>query len=281
MTRSLIVLLALLVSGCSSMINSATRDMADNLNEAILNQDDLETVRQGAPAYLIMVDSFIQGSPDSIDLLVAGSNLYGAYSSAFVDDPERAMRLSEKALQYASKAFCLKRKDLCEINTLRFPEFEAKMPSLGIDDINELYAWGVAWTGWIQVRSDDWSAIADLPKAKAVMQRVVELDPGWDDGGAQLYLAVMNSLLPPSMGGKPDIARDHFENAIEMSQGRNLMVKTLYAQYYARIVFDQALHDRLLEEVISADARQPDLTLINTIAQEEAQQLLSESAEFF
>jgi hypothetical protein len=280
-TRSLIVLLALLVSGCSSMINSATRDMADNLNNAILNQDDLETVRQGAPAYLIMIDSFIQGSPQNLDLLTAGSTLYGAYAGAFVDEPDRARRLSEKSLQYAHDAFCIKRRDLCDIDTLRFPEFEAKMPALDLDDIDELYTWGVAWTGWIQARSDDWNAVANLPKAKAVMMRVVELDPTWDDGGAQLYLAVMNSLLPPSMGGKPDIARDHFERAVEMNQGRNLMVKTLYAQYYARVVFDQELHDSLLNEVIATDATQPGLTLINTLAQEEARKLLSESADFF
>jgi hypothetical protein len=91
----------------------------------------------------------------------------------------------------------------------------------------------------------------------------------------------MNSLLPPSMGGKPDIARDHFEQAVEMNQGRNLMVKTLYAQYYARVVFDQELHDSLLNEVIATDATQPGLTLINTLAQEEARKLLSESADFF
>jgi hypothetical protein len=271
----------LLTSGCSSIINSATRDLADNLNNAILNQDDLETVRQGAPAYLIMIDSFIQGAPENSDLLLAGSKLYGAYSSAFVDDPDRAQRLSEKSLQYAHKAFCIKRKDLCDIQTLRFLEFEAELPSLRTGDINELYTWGVAWTGWIQARSDDWVAIADLPKAKAIMQRVTELDPGWDEGGAQLYLAVMNSLLPPSMGGKPDIAKAHFEQAVNLNHGSNLMVKTLYAQYYARVVFDQELHDRLLTEVIAGNAHQPGLTLINTLAQEQARKLLSESADFF
>lgn len=281
MIRPLIVLLAVLIGGCSTMINSATRDLADNLNNAILNQDDLETVRQGAPAYLIMIDSFIQGSPDNSDLLIAGSKLYGAYSSAFVNDPQRAQRLSEKSLNYAHTAFCIKRADLCDMQTLRFPEFEATLPSLQAGDINELYTWGVAWTGWIQARSDDWEAIADLPKAKAVMKRVAELDAGWDEGGAQLYLAVMNSLLPPSMGGKPDVAKSHFDQAVELNQGSNLMVKTLYAQYYARIVFDQELHDRLLNEVIAANAHQPGLTLINTLAQEEARKLLAESPDFF
>ena len=263
------------------MIDSATRDMADNLSQAILDQDDPETVRQGAPAYLIMIDSFIQGSPASIDLLLAGSSLYGAYTSAFVADGKRAQRLSAKALQYAQQAFCLQRKDLCDIGDLRYPDFIVRLQSASIDDIETLYAWGVAWTGWIQARSDDWNAIAELPKAKAVMERVIELDSSWDDGGAQLYLAVMNSLLPPSMGGRPDVAKKHFEQAIELNQGRNLMAKTLYAQYYARIIFDQQLHDRLLREVIAADPHAQGLTLINTLAQEEARKLLEQSADFF
>lgn len=280
--RTILLLFAMLLLGaCSSMISSATKDMANNLNAAILNQNDLETVRQGAPAYLIMIDSFIEGAPRDVDLLVAGSKLYVAYSSAFVSDPERAMRLSNKALQYSQRAFCVKRGDLCNIRELRFPEFEKKLRRIEHSDVAELYTWGVAWAGWIQARTSDWLAIADIPKIKAIMRRTVELDPGWDHGGAQLYLGVLNSLLPPAMGGKPDQARDYFEQALELDQGRNLMMKTLYAQYYARLVFNRDLHDRLLNEVLQGNAEVQGLTLTNTLAQEEARKLLAESADYF
>ena len=113
------------------------------------------------------------------------------------------------------------------------------------------------------------------------MQRVVDLDPAWDNGNAQLYMAVLNAFLPAAMGGKPDLAREYFEQAIALSEGKNLMAKTLYARYYARMVFDRELHDNLLNEVLSATAASPGMTLINTLAQEQAQQLLNESEEFF
>ncbi len=62
-----LVLLALLclfsLAGCSALISKATSGLASNLSAAILNQDDPETVRDGAPAYLLMLDSFIEGSP--------------------------------------------------------------------------------------------------------------------------------------------------------------------------------------------------------------------------
>jgi hypothetical protein len=54
--------------------------MADNLTLAILNQNDLETVRVGAPAYLLMLDSFIQGDPENTDMLLAGAKLYSSYT---------------------------------------------------------------------------------------------------------------------------------------------------------------------------------------------------------
>jgi hypothetical protein len=55
----------------------------------------------------------------------------------------------------------------------------------------------------------------------------------------------------------------------------------IYAEQYAKLMFDQALHDRLLNEVIEADPVAPDLTLINLVAQNLAKELLAESDEYF
>ena len=280
----LVILLStfLALSGCNTLVSSVTKDLADNLSQAIQNQDDPDTVRQGAPAYLIMIDSFIQGAPDDIDLLVAGSSLYGSYAGAFAtEEPDRSRRLTEKSRQYAMHAFCVQLPKYCTISEHRFPEFEKTLQQLEKKDLLVINAWGVAWAGWIQSRADDWTAIADIPKVKALMLRVVELDPSWENGNAQLYLAVLNAFLPAAMGGKPDLAKDYFEQAIKLSDGKNLMVKTLYARYYARMVFDRELHDKLLNEVLAASAVSPGMTLINTLAQEQARHLLSESADFF
>ena len=92
---------------------------------------------------------------------------------------------------------------------------------------------------------------------------------------------MLEAQVPPSLGGKPDLARSHFEEAIELSAGRNLMVNVLMAEYYARLVFDQDLHDRLLTEVAEAEAVAPGLTMINTLAKERALELLAESDDFF
>ena len=92
-------IIALFTSGCVSM---ATDRLAANLSGAMLNQTDPEIVRHGAPAYLLLLDSFIAESPEDKDLLYAGARLYGAYAGGLVTDPERRKNLTQKAMDYAA-----------------------------------------------------------------------------------------------------------------------------------------------------------------------------------
>jgi hypothetical protein len=96
-----------------------------------------------------------------------------------------------------------------------------------------------------------------------------------------LYMGGLETVLPASMGGNPEKGKAHFESAIEYSGGRFLMAKVVYAEQYAKLVFDQALHDALLNSVLAADPVAPNLTLINTLAQERAKQLMMESNDYF
>ena len=62
-------LLALLLGGCASL---ASDRMAGQLKTVMLAQDDPETVRAAAPAFLLLVESLIAESPDDPRLLATG-----------------------------------------------------------------------------------------------------------------------------------------------------------------------------------------------------------------
>ncbi len=282
LTRFLLALLALLaLNGCASLVSSATGKLADNLSSAILNQNDPETVKAGMPSYLLLVDSLIEGDPQNENMLVAGSKLYSAYAAAFVKEPERAKRLARKARDYSDRAFCAHDATLCNVMEKSFDEFATAIAALKVNEVPLLYAGGTAWAGWIQANSSDWNAIASLPKVKTMMTRVVALDETFSHGEGHLYLGVFNTLLPPALGGKPEEGRMHFERAIKLSAGRDLMAKVEYARRYARITYDRELHDRLLHEVLDADAIAPDLTLSNVLAKREAKELLESANSYF
>lgn len=282
MIRSLLALLLIApLAGCASVMALATGGLASNLSAAMADQNDPETVEAGAPAYLLLIDGFILDNPKSEELLRAGSKLYSAYAGVFVKDVPRAQRLSTKSRHYAERALCRHRAALCGLGARPFDEFRAALDGLRAADVPALYTLAAAWAGWIQAHSGDWNAIAELPKVRAAMERVVALDEGYDHGSARLYLGVMTSLVPAALGGKPEEGRDHFERAIVLSQGRDLMAKVEYARRYARLVFDRPLHDRLLNEVLNTPAAAPGLTLRNTLAQRTAHELLKSADNYF
>ena len=282
MSRLLGILLTISVlTGCASLVSSATSQMADNISLAISNQDDPATVRDGAPAYLLMIDGLIEGDPENQNLLLAGARLYGSYTAAFIEDEPRAQRLASKSLSYARRALCIEDIEVCDAADSKLDQFEASLAGTGKSELKALYSFAAAWANWIQVNASDWNAVADLSKVTALFERCLVIDEGYDGGGAHVYLGVIKSLLPAALGGKPELARAHFERAIEISAGHNLMISVLMAKNYARNVFDQELHDALLTSVEAAPADYPGYTLINTLAKLEAEQLLAESEDFF
>lgn len=279
MTRVAAIALAMLLAGCASIAQKAADNFATNLGKAVLDQDDPATVRDGLPAYLLLLDAMVQGDPHSAGSLRAAADLYASYAGSFVSDPARAATLASRANGYARRATCVDAKPLCAALDRPYDEFAAAVAAT--DDTRALYSLGGAWAAWIQTHSDDYSAIADIPKVEALLQRVVELDPRHDRGLPWVYLGVLNSLRPEAVGGRPEAGRAAFERAIAESGDRNLFAKTLFARHYARLVFDQELHDRLLNEVLAADARAEGFTLINTLAQQQARELLATSKDYF
>ena len=270
-----------LLTACAGVVNRASQRFADNLGSAILNQDDPGTVRDGLPAYLLLLDALLEGDADNAGTLLAAARLYGAYAGGFVAEPERAKHLADRAFGHARRATCVRAAPLCAALDQPFDAFSAEVARIGVKDIDLLYGLASAWAGRVQQDSGDWNAIADLPKVQLLVERVLALNPGYADGEPNMVLGVLHSLRPASLGGKPELGKAAFDTAVAMSQGRNLMAKTLYAQYYARLVFDPELHDRLLNEVIAAAPEAPRLTLMNVLAQQRAKALLASGKDYF
>jgi len=277
----LLLLASFLLSGCSALMSRATSGLASNLSAAILNQEDPETVRDGIPAYLLMLDSFVAGTPEDVAMLSAAAELYAAFGVVFVDDPERAKRLTQRSWDYGQRALCNANSNTCGMANLHFQDMQPILDTLDQKNSAPLYTFGLSWLAYIQTHSDDADALARLPQATAVMQRTRELDPDYKPGQVEMYLAVLNTIRPPALGGDFKAGRVHYERAIEISNGRDLSIQVNFARYYARTLYDRELHDKVLQQVLMADPVEPSLTLTNTLAQREARILLNNADEYF
>jgi hypothetical protein len=147
--RFLVLSGACVLAACGSVVHKATRQFADNLTGAILNQDDPATVHDGVPSYLLLIDGIIEGDPENADALLAGAKLYGAYVGGFVDDPVRAQRMAARAYTYAKRALCLREKDLCAALDGPFDAFQIALEKSNRGDVETIYGFASAWAGRI------------------------------------------------------------------------------------------------------------------------------------
>jgi tetratricopeptide (TPR) repeat protein len=276
-----LVVMTLVVVGCASMMATAGSGLAGNLNVAIMNQDDPELVRDGAPAYLLMLDSFVQGAPENGAVLSAAAELYSAYGVVFVDDPIRSRKLTTRGRSYGQRALCAANERACGIWDMTYDDFVFTLQFLRKKDAAALYTFGLSWIAYIQAHSDDWAALARLPQAQATLLRVQEIDPHYQQANVEHFLAVLNTIRPPALGGDFEAGLEHYQRAMSLSGGNDLSIKVDCAKYYARTLYDRELHDRLLNEVLLADPVQPGYTLFNTIAQDDAQVLLDSADDYF
>jgi hypothetical protein len=267
-------------SGCARL---AINPMIDSVNRALERQDDLQLVLDGAPSLLLVLDGFIADDPDNPRLLLQGAKSYASYAGILDEKGEhaRAARLSGKGKDYGLR---LLRRQSCLADS--WPETLVDLDrSLTVcrgDDVTPLFWAGLAWGTWIGMQEGAPAAMVELPWVVRVMERVVELDDAYYYGGAHLFLGMYHASLPPALGGRPELSRNHFETALALAERRFLLAQVWYAETYARMTMDRDLFEKLLTEVL---ARPPDLApelaTANQLAAHKARKLLDEVEHYF
>lgn len=288
--RQRYILLAFLIAasttltGCGKLISAKVSGVVDGLSKAVMKQKDPDLVRDGAPAFLLMIDGMLEGNPKDERLLAGAAQIYGAYTAAFLvgKEPERAKILSDRAREYADRAMSVRNPTYAALHDKPYSAFTPVLETFTYDDVELLFLLVSSWATWIQAHADDWDAIAELPKVQGMTEALLKLDGDYFYGSPHLYMGVLHTLVPPAMGGRPEDGKAEFEKAIAVGKGRYLPAYVVYAKQYARMVFDRELHDDLLRRALAVPADiEPELTLVNTLARHEAQKLLDGADDYF
>ena len=270
------------IIACAPIVSNITDNLARNLSDAVLNQEDPKIVRDGAPAYLLLLDSLVAGNPENPVILSSASDLYTSYSAIFVNDANRSKILSERALKYSKKALCISYEDSCNWDDYSFDDFNLSLDDFDMKHSDLLLTYSTSYLVYIRSHSNDWNAIARLPYIESALEYYVEKNPETENiDSVYTYLGILSTLLPPALGGDYEKGKRYFENAIEFSGDQNLSAKVEYALSYARPLYDRELHDKLLLEVISSNPVKKNYTLLNVIAKEQASSMLEDADEYF
>ena len=153
---------------------------------------------------------------------------------------------------------------------------------MGKRDVPAMFWAASCWAKWIDMHRDNPEAIAQLARAAAMMQRVLELDETFYFGGAHMFFGVYYGSRAPTIGGNFEKSRQHFDRAREITDGRLLIPDLLQAQYLARQQLDREQFHTLLTGIINApDDLMPELGLQNQIAKRKAGLLLEMEDKWF
>jgi len=282
---SLLFLLIALLTACATgktMTVAATASLLEDVAKASNKQSDLMLIRRGMPSYLMLIDGMVEALPDNKRLLISAAQLYASYASAFIQDEDQiyATALYARARDYALRA--LEQNGFKNPATRPFDDFEIGLYDLGKNDVPYIFWAASCWGSWISLNQGSMEAMAELPRVELLMKRVLELDEAFYYGGAHIFMGVLDASKPRVAGGNLDRARDHFLKAIELGDGKFLMARIYYADYYAKKAFDRELFISILQKVLEIPADiTPELTLLNSVAHTKAKEMLDQVDEYF
>jgi len=282
MAISLLMYFPLACATSKTMTVAATASLLEDIAKSAYRQSDLRLIREGMPAYLMLIDGMVEAVPDNKRLLINAAQAYASFASAFIQDEDQdyARVLYARAKEYGLRA--LQKIGMLDPDSKPFEAFEADMDRLSKKDVPYIFWAASCWGNWISLSQGSIKALAELPRVEILMKKVLELDEEFYYGGAHIFMGILNGSKPRMAGGNPDLAREHFLKAIELGRGEFLMAYIFYADYYAKKVFDKDIYISSLETALNTPANiNPDLTLINTVAHTKAKLMLGEADDYF
>ena len=262
--------------------------------QVYLSEEDPEMVRESLPFLLKTVESILGASPQRQDALLFACTGFTLYANAFLqadadlaewDDYEVASQLDARALKMYVRArnYCLRRVEIDHPGITERLQLnpENAVTAFGEDDVETLYYLGGSWALAISLGLDQPGLVADLPAARALMNRALALDEDYNDGALHTAFITLESV-PEAMGGSPERAREHFARAVELSAGLDAAPYVSLASGVSVMTEDRAEFEELLEMALAID---PDTDtsnrLLNLISQKRARNLLDHADDFF
>jgi len=280
----LLLIASFFLSACSMdrMLVRSSVPLIESGVEALNHETDLDLAEDSIPANLNMLQGMIKIDPENALLRTYAAQAFYGLAYGFNEDtqPERASDFYQRGLRHGLVALEINgAKDL--MNT-PIADFETQVSRLKKADVAAMFWAASCWAKWIDMHRDDPEAIAQLARATALMQRVIELEDSFYYGGAHMYFGVYYGSRAPMLGGNFDKSLQHFERAREITNGKLLIPDLLQAQYLARQKQDQEdFHQRLTSIINAPDDLMPELGLQNQIAKRKAALLLKKESEWF
>jgi tetratricopeptide (TPR) repeat protein len=264
---------------------------------------DYEIFGQAVPGAILQSEALVRISPNNEDLLTGLARTYVVYAYGWLqaeweladqrgdfeaaDELEKRVRLLYERCQYLALRVVhrhdrgkqlekvLATKNVTELKAYLKRSFTDK------EDVPGLYLAGLGWGSVMANSGGDLNIMADAPLALALVERSVELNPGYADASGLALLGTVEASFPELFGGDLAKAKGYYDRALEVSKRRNHLVQLSYAKTYATAKQDRDLFLSLLTEILTAPDQGDDIRMNNKVAHVRAKRYLKRVDEWF
>jgi tetratricopeptide (TPR) repeat protein len=274
-----------LSSGCSSrrLAVQATLPLIASQIISMQEERDADLAEMAIPANLKMLEGLAKEDPENVWILQKLAEGFCGYAFSFLEDnePDRASGLYLRGKDYAFRALEIQNNGKTW-KGLSLDEWSKRLVEVTLLQQPALFWAGQCWGSWLSLNLDSMEAFSSLPRIDVMMNRAVTLDPNFHYAGPHLFLGAFYGGRSRMLGGNPDKAKNHFEQALRITEGKYLLISLLYAKTYAVQNQDRKLFEIQLEKVLEAsDDVLPEQRLANQIAKRKAAVLLGKIDELF
>jgi len=292
------VVLLVLATGCSVKrlaVNQVGNALASG-GTTFTSDDDPDLVAAAIPFGLKLYESLLAESPKHAGLLLAAAQGFTEYSYAFVDSRideakaesldradalrDRARRLYLRANRYGMRGLDARHAGFAAALD---NDADTALRRITKRDVPLLY-WTAASRGLaISLSKNSPEMIAELPLVEMMVQRVAQLDEGFDEGALPEFLITFEAARTGVTAEEQQkLMRQHFDRAIELSKGKRAGTYVSFAENACLPAQNAAEFKSMLEKALAVDPdADPDSRLATLVAQRRARWLLNHIDELF
>jgi hypothetical protein len=295
MRKLLLVLVAALFlssSGCiKAILTNGQIAGTRQASSALDTIGDFEMAKASVASGLSQFEGMHRLAPDNTDALFLLTKGWAGYAFGFVEDEmesaidrgeddlagyhrkrarmayERAVFYGLELLRHNDDGFEKAKKNEDTFKKWLDENFSSK------EDAESLFWVGYAWFGRVNLTKDP-ALVGELFSGVAMIERSVQIDPEYNHFTGLTVLAAYHARTAMS---EMDQSQKMFEDVLQKTQRKSLIVQLQYALRYACNKGDRPLYDKLVNEVLTADDPDPQQRFTNTIAKRRARRALLKS----
>lgn len=226
--------------------------------KALALKDDANLWARLSRAYYFLADAHVRKEGDKSE----------AYLSTF----EKGVAAGERGLAAANADF--------RTAVTSGKRVEEAMGTVGQEGVEAGYWYASNLGKWARAKGFA-TTVGNKDKIKAVMDRILAVDPNFFHGAANRYFGAYYGVAPGFAGGDMNKSKENFEKSLTLAPNY-IGTKVLFADIYAVKQQDRALFEKLLADVLAApDDIIPGLEAETRNEKAKAQELKARADELF